>query len=187
LKNHKHKTHVNVYMPVKRAYKNTKDNTVIKDWKKKPRAQTVQSILKAAEDAKHTADELNKRGKELGDIAKDKRKAYDAKQESANEAAREVSDFNSKARELKARLTRSIRRLETVRHEAVHDAHRQAAADVSKEKRQHSELRDKAKEEAEQAAAKEGANASLAISSASHAARAHGLADVAGSDDEESE
>jgi DNA repair exonuclease SbcCD ATPase subunit len=189
LKNHKHRTNVNVYMPVKRAYANKPDSSVIKSWgkKKAPRAQTVASILKAAEDAKHTAEELNKRGKDLGDLAKEKRAAYDKKQETANESAREVSEFNAKARELKARLTRSIRRLETVRHEAVHDAHKQAQADVDKEKRDHADLKSKAKEEAEAAAAKEGASASLAISSAAKASQDHGLADVEGGSDDEAE
>lgn len=152
---------------------------------KKPKAQTVESILKAAEDAKHTAEALNKRGKELGDIAKEKRKIYEEKQGAANEAAREVSEYNAKARELKARLTRSIRRLETLRHEAVHDAHRTAQAEVDAEKRAHSELKQSAQAAALEAAAKEGATASLAINASKHAARINGLADVEEGDEED--
>lgn len=175
LRNNKHVTHVNIYQPVKRAYQNKPDNTMIRGYKKKPRAQTTESLIKAAEDAKHTANALNARGKELGAIAKEKKQIYDTKQAAANDAAREVSDAASKARELKARLTRSIRRLETIRHEAVHDAHRNAKSEVEKQKAAHAELKEIAKEEAEKAASAAGASATLAINSAASAERAHGL------------
>lgn len=188
LRNNKHVTNVNVYQPVKRAYRNKPDRTVIKGYKgKAPRVQTTASLIKAAEDAKHTADALNKRGKELGDIAKEKKKIYDTKQAAANDAAREVSDAASKARELKARLTRSIRRLETIRHEAVHDAHRNAKAEVDALKAAHAELRETAKEEAEKAASAVGADATTAINSADSAAKVHGLAQATDDDNDTSD
>jgi hypothetical protein len=47
---------------------------------KKSKKQTVESILKAAEDAKKTSEALNAKGKELGEIAKARRKKYEEKQ-----------------------------------------------------------------------------------------------------------
>ena len=183
-----HEGLVKIYMPMKKSHrKKVKDAEAKLPAHKRKKEQTVESILKAASDAKVTAEALNKKGKELGEVAKAKRATYEAKAKEAQDVAREAHEFNAKSKEIKARLTRVVRRLETLRHEAVHEASLQAKVDVKKQKTEHKELVDKAKEEARAAAEKEGASATMAIGAAQAAHKENGLAETEGGEEQSSQ
>ena len=133
--------------------------------------QTVESVLKAAEQAKLNTQMMETRGKELAEEVKTLRDDFEKKDKEAKEAQVDSHAAQDKAASTKQQLTRMLGRLENTRHEAVHEASKEATEGVANSKQDLKELKIQAKEEARKAAAAEGASATLAISASKAASR----------------
>lgn len=133
--------------------------------------QTVESLIKAGEQTAKQQKEMEEKGKELADEVKKMREDFEKKDKDAKEAMVEAHASQDKASDAKNLLKRQLARLENTRHEAVHEGSRSATEGVANGKRDVSELKIQAKEEARKAAAAAGASATQAIDAAKAASK----------------
>lgn len=121
--------------------------------------QTVESLLKASAQAKKQSAEMEEKGKELAGEVKTLREEFEKKDTDAKKAMTDASQSDEKAKIAKLALKRQLERLENTRHEAVHEASKEATEGVANSKRDIKELKINAKEEARKAAVEVGATA----------------------------
>ena len=128
-KERKRKHLLKVYHPAIRV----PEHLLSKHAKKQP-TQTVDSLLKAAEQAKKQQADMEAKGKELAAEVKKLRDEFEKKDKEAKEQMVKAHALDDKASSAKLALKRHLERLENTRHEAAHEAAKEATEGVAKSK-----------------------------------------------------
>jgi hypothetical protein len=84
---------------------------------------------------------MEEKGKELAEEVKKLREDFEKKDKDAKEAMTEAHSADEKAKMTKMQLKRQLGRVENLRHEAVHEASKEATEGVASSKRDVKELK----------------------------------------------
>ena len=144
----RHKAHKAEKAPKKIAQKDRGMNMLNK--------LTLKAISESAKQAKENAEKEKQVHEKHKEAAKKARDYYEEKYDATVKAGRDYHRAKDEFEDVAAQLKRVAKRLETTKHEALHEAIIKQKAEVKRRQADVKELRDKAREEAIQAAIKAG-------------------------------
>lgn len=133
---------------------------------------TLKAITESAKQARENADKERKVHEGHKELAKKARDYYEEKYDATVKAGRDYHRAKDEFEDVAAQLKRVAKRVETTKHEALHEAIIKQKAEVKRRQADVKELRDKAREEAIEAAIKAGGSPVIAANAAKAADKA---------------